>query len=205
MFDHSHCQNIHSQSQNCRFQNFLAFGEKYVHKVPKCAQQGGGGVKSLFGECPIIHSFSFRGAPLTYTEADARSKFGPFLLLCLLALRSALRPWRLFCCRGHSFVSHFHVCMHCPLLECIARCVALRAQTQCFCFYLHLTQNYDSYCSSRHRPAVAVGFCQFPIPSASCYTAVQTYNNIIRASKDPIGQTKDHSAGRGTGHIQIFK
>ena len=63
MFDHSQCQNIHSQSQNCCFKNFLIFGKKFVPQSARiCAI---GGVKSQFGQCPNIHVFFLDGASLS--------------------------------------------------------------------------------------------------------------------------------------------
>ena len=41
IFDHSHCQNIHSQSQNCCSKNFLIFGEKLVPQSAQMCATGG--------------------------------------------------------------------------------------------------------------------------------------------------------------------
>ena len=64
LFTHhiSHCQNIHSQSQNCCLKNFLIFGKIVVPQSARiCAI---GGVKLQFGQCPNIHVFLGGGAPL---------------------------------------------------------------------------------------------------------------------------------------------
>ena len=64
IFDFSHCQNIHSQSQNCCFKNFLIFGKKIVPQSARiCAI---GGVKLQFGQCPNIHGFFWVGLPLVW-------------------------------------------------------------------------------------------------------------------------------------------
>ena len=61
IFDLSHCQNIHSQSQNCCLKNFLIFGKIVVPQSARiCAI---GGVKLQFGQCPNIHVFLGWGFP----------------------------------------------------------------------------------------------------------------------------------------------
>ena len=63
IFDLCHCQNIHSQSQNGCFKNFLIFGKNIVPQSARiCAI---GGVKSQFGQCPNIHGFFLGVASLS--------------------------------------------------------------------------------------------------------------------------------------------
>ena len=55
MFDHIHCQNVHSQSQNCCFKEMLIFSEKYLSQS----------VRLLFGRMLFEHALSLSGASLT--------------------------------------------------------------------------------------------------------------------------------------------
>ena len=55
--DHSHCQNIHSQCQNCCFIEFIIFGKIIV---PECAQKGR--FKRCLGNAQIKTVFIFAGA-----------------------------------------------------------------------------------------------------------------------------------------------
>ena len=57
MFDHSHYQNIHSESQNQNQKNLLIFGENCSHKLFVCL-----GGRGLFGRIPFQQTFSLRGS-----------------------------------------------------------------------------------------------------------------------------------------------
>ena len=63
MFDHSYCQNVHSQSQNRCFKEFANFRRKIP--ATKRPFAWGGGVESLFGRIPFEHAVSLPGASLT--------------------------------------------------------------------------------------------------------------------------------------------
>ena len=66
MFDHSYCQNIHSQSQNRCLQNLPIFGEKYLPQSVRLLE--GRGVETLFGRMPFEHAVSLSGASLTQLD-----------------------------------------------------------------------------------------------------------------------------------------
>ena len=57
MFDHSHYQNIHSESQNQNQKNLLIFVENCSHKLFVCL-----GGRGLFGRIPFQQTFSLRGS-----------------------------------------------------------------------------------------------------------------------------------------------
>jgi len=62
MFDHSYCQNVHSQSQNRCFKEFANFRRKIP--ATKRPFAWGGGVETLFGRMPFEHALSLHGASL---------------------------------------------------------------------------------------------------------------------------------------------
>ena len=61
MFDHSHCQNVHSQSQNHCFKEFANFRRKIPARLLE-----GGRVETLFGRMPFEHAVSLHGASLIW-------------------------------------------------------------------------------------------------------------------------------------------
>ena len=63
MFDHSYCENIHSQSQNRRFKEFVHFRRKIP--ATKRPFAWGGEVETLSGRMPFEHAVSLCGASLS--------------------------------------------------------------------------------------------------------------------------------------------
>ena len=67
MFDHSYCQNIHSQSQN---RCLLIFGEKYLPQSVHLLE--GRGVETLFGSMPfeLNIQYHYMGLPLASVSSQ---------------------------------------------------------------------------------------------------------------------------------------
>ena len=63
MFDHSYCQNVHSQSQNRCFNEFANFRRKIPATKRPFAR--GGWVEMLFGRMPFEHAVSLHGVSLS--------------------------------------------------------------------------------------------------------------------------------------------
>ena len=78
MFDHSYCQNVHSQSQNRCFKEFANFRRKIP--ATKRPFAWGGGVETLSGRMPFEHAFFLRGASLSIVIQEWRI-FKAYLIL----------------------------------------------------------------------------------------------------------------------------
>ena len=70
MFDHSYCQNVHSQSQNRCFKEFANFWRKIP--ATKRPFAWGGGVETLFGRMPFEHAFSLHGSSLSAVHCTCK-------------------------------------------------------------------------------------------------------------------------------------
>ena len=78
MFDHSHCQHIHSQSQKRSFKNLLIFGKKYLSQRDRLLE----GIEMLFGRMPFEHAVSLHGASLSAECTSSVAGRLPTLIIC---------------------------------------------------------------------------------------------------------------------------